>query len=60
MINIFDNVDVLKHQNGENAKLAVALKNKIKSYNRLDIATGYMNLSAWSEFSDEIASAPLR
>ena len=58
MINIFDNVDVLKHQNGENAKLAVALKNKIKSYNRLDIATGYMNLSAWSEFSDEIASAP--
>lgn len=58
MINIFDNVDVLCHHDGENAKLAVALKNKIKSYNRLDIATGYMNLSAWSEFSDEIASAP--
>lgn len=58
MINVFDNVDVLKHQNGENAKLAVALKNKIKSYNRLDIATGYMNLSAWDEFADEIGQVP--
>ncbi len=47
MINVFDNADVLDHQSGEDAKLAVALKNKIKSYNRLDIATGYMNLSAW-------------
>lgn len=60
MINVFDNVDVLGHQNGENAKLAVALKNKMKSYNRLDIATGYMNLSAWSEFADEIGQVPFK
>ncbi|WP_314934017.1 helicase-related protein [Rothia mucilaginosa] len=60
MINVFDNVDVLDHQSGEDAKLAVALKNKIKSYNRLDIATGYMNLSAWDEFADEIGQAPFK
>lgn len=58
MAEIYDNLGYLPQQEGKGAKLADALHRTMKYYDRLDIATGYMNLSAWSEFADEISSAP--
>ena len=58
MAEIYDNLGYLPKQEGKGVKLADALHRTMEYYDRLDIATGYMNLSAWDEFADEIASAP--
>ena len=58
MAEIYDNLGYLPQGEGKGAKLADALHRTMKYYDRLDIATGYMNLSAWDEFAKEIASAP--
>ena len=58
MAEIYDNLGYLPQGEGKGAKLADALHRTMKYYDRLDIATGYMNLSAWDEFADEIGQAP--
>ena len=58
MAEIYDNLGYLPHQEGKGVKLADALHRTMEYYDRLDIATGYMNLSAWDEFADEIGQAP--
>lgn len=39
--------------------LAFGLKTSFENYQRLDIATGYINLSAWNEFADQIGQKPI-
>ena len=58
MAEIYDNLGYLPQGEGKGAKLADALHRTMEYYDRLDIATGYMNLSAWDEFADEIGQAP--
>lgn len=58
MAEIYDNLGYLPQEEGRGVKLADALHRTMKYYDRLDIATGYMNLSAWDEFADEIGQAP--
>ena len=58
MAEIYDNLGYLPQQEGKGAKLAEALHHTMEFYDCLDIATGYMNLSAWNEFADEIGQAP--
>ena len=58
MAEIYDNLGYLPQQEGRGAKLAEALHHTMEFYDCLDIATGYMNLSAWNEFADEIGRAP--
>ena len=58
MAEIYDNLGYLPQGDGKGAKLADALHRTMEYYDRLDIATGYMNLSAWDEFADEIGQAP--
>ena len=58
MAEIYDNLGYLPQGEGKGAKLADALHRTMEYYDRLDIATGYMNLSAWDEFADVIGQAP--
>ena len=58
MAEIYDNLGYLPQEEGRCVKLADALHRTMEYYDRLDIATGYMNLSAWDEFADEIGQAP--
>ena len=58
MAEIYDNLGYLPQEEGRGVKLADALHRTMEYYDRLDIATGYMNLSAWDEFADEIGQAP--
>lgn len=58
MAEIYDNLGYLPQEEGRSVKLADALHRTMEYYDRLDIATGYMNLSAWDEFADEIGQAP--
>ena len=57
MPKIFDNQPVRRGADERNS-LAKGVHNVFRNYRHLDIATGYINLSAWDEFADEIAAHP--
>lgn len=57
MPKIFDNQPVRRGTQERNS-LAMGVHNVFRKFRHLDIATGYINLSAWDEFAHEIAAKP--